>query len=207
MSKYGEYYDHTLDTEANAIRNLKQVLDYEVLDRIVDILLTVKKNKQKVITVGCGTSGTAARRVAHTLCCTEVPAYFLSPSDALHGAMGGIQKGDVVVLFTKGGNTPEIVNYIPCCKEKGAVIIGVTENRDSILAKNCDILMYISTGEEPCQWKIMPCSSTLGAVAAWDAITLTAMRFSDFTLEEFLRIHPSGKTAERLLTLIDEKHN
>lgn len=203
MSKYSQYFDHTFDVEAEAIRSLKQVCDYEVMEQIVALLLTVKQNKQKVITVGCGTSGTAARRVAHTLCCIEVPAYFLSPADAPHGAMGGIQQGDIVVLFTKGGNTPEILNYIPCCKDKGAVIIGVTENRDSALARACDILLYVSTGEEPCPWGIMPCSSTLGAVAVWDAITLTAMRFNGYTKEEFLRIHPSGRTAERLSAMIE----
>ena len=205
MSKYAQYYDSTLNIESAAIANLARLLDYEVLDSIVELLLTIKANKQKVITVGCGTSGTAAKRIAHLLNCIEVPSFYLSPSDALHGAMGSIQEGDVVVMITKGGNTSEVISYIPCCKDKGAVIIGVTENADSVLAKQSDIVMLLNSGQEPCQWGIMPCSSTLCVMAAWDAIILTAMRFNGFTKEEFLRIHPNGKTADRLTELIEKQ--
>ena len=198
MSKHGIWYDETLRREADAISDLRRTLDYETLDRIVEFLLAAKKNKQHVITAGCGTSGTAAERIAHILSCIEVPAMFLSPSDAPHGAMGLIQQGDIVVLIAKGGNTAEILNFIPCCREKGSTIIGVTHNKDSALAKNCDILMLMDTGEEPGLWKMMPCASTLGVVAAWDAISLAVMRMNGFTKEEFLRIHPGGATGETL---------
>ncbi len=200
MSKYGNWYDETLRREADAISGLMQTLDYETLDQIAELLLAVKENKQRVITAGCGTSGTAAERIAHILSCIEVPAMFLSPADAPHGAMGLIQRGDIVVLLAKGGNTAEILNLIPCCKEKGATIIGVTHNKESALAKNCDILMLMDTGEEPDMWKMLPCASTLGVVAAWDAITHTVMRMNGFTKEQFLRIHPGGATGETLLS-------
>jgi len=195
---YQDWYDQTLQREADAIANLRNTLDYQAMDRIVALLCTLKATNNRVITAGCGTSGTAARRIAHTLSCIEVPAVFLPPSEALHGAMGLIQKGDVVVLIAKGGNTGEIVKYIPCCKEKGAVIIGVTHNRDSVLAKNSDILLLMDTGEEPGLWAMMPCASTLGVIAAWDAIILAVMRLNGFTKEQFLRIHPGGATGEAL---------
>lgn len=198
MSRYKDWYDETLTREADAISGLKRTLDYETLDRIVELLLTVKQDRRRVITAGCGTSGTAARRIAHILSCIEVPAMFLSPADAPHGAMGLIQHGDIVVLIAKGGNTAEILNFIPCCREKGANIIGVTHNKDSALAKNCDILMLMDTGEEPGLWRMMPCASTLGVVAAWDAISLAVMRLNGFTKEQFLLIHPGGATGETL---------
>ncbi|MGI5919395.1 MAG: SIS domain-containing protein [Christensenellales bacterium] len=198
MSRYKDWYDETLTREADAISGLKRTLDYETLDRIVELLLTVKQDRRRVITAGCGTSGTAARRIAHILSCIEVPAMFLSPADAPHGAMGLIQRGDIVVLIAKGGNTAEILNFIPCCREKGANIIGVTHNKDSALAKNCDILMLMDTGEEPGLWRMMPCASTLGVVAAWDAISLAVMRLNGFTKEQFLLIHPGGATGETL---------
>ncbi|NLT98691.1 MAG: SIS domain-containing protein [Christensenellaceae bacterium] len=198
MSRYKDWYDETLTREADAISGLKRTLDYETLDRIVELLLTVKQDRRRVITAGCGTSGTAARRIAHILSCIEVPAMFLSPADAPHGAMGLIQHGDIVVLIAKGGNTAEILNFIPCCREKGATIIGVTHNKDSALAKNCDILMLMDTGEEPGLWRMMPCASTLGVVAAWDAISLAVMRLNGFTKEQFLLIHPGGATGETL---------
>lgn len=198
MSDYAQYYDNVLDAEAAAIRNLKKTLDYETLNRIVELLLTVKERKNRVITVGCGTSGQAAKKIAHTLNCIEVPASFMSPADSVHGGMGCIQEGDIVVFITKGGNTAEIINCIGTCKQKKAIIIGATHNPDSILAKECDILLLLDSGEEPCQWKLMPCCSTLAVIAAWDAIILTTMRFNGFTKEDFLLIHPAGATGEKL---------
>ena len=192
------WYDRTLLTEGAAIENLTKKLDYAALDRIVERLLEAKKANARVFVAGCGTSGAAARRIAHTLSCIEIPGIFLSPADAPHGAMGMIQPGDVVVLITKGGNTPEILNYVPCCKDKAATIVGVTHNADSKLAAAADILLLMDTGEEPCPWGMMPCASTLGVIAAFDAIILAAMRVSGFTKEQFLRIHPGGATGETL---------
>ncbi len=199
---YKEHFDQVLFRESDAIASLTKTLDYETLEKIVDILIRAKEEKRRVITAGCGTSGMAARRIAHTLCCTETPAMFLSPADAPHGGMGFIQKGDVVVLLSKGGNTGEIVRYLECCKEKQAIVIGVTNNPDSILARNSDYVMWIESGEEPCPFKIMPCCSTLAAIAAWDAIALTVMRYNHFTMEDFLLIHPNGNTAQRLESAI-----
>jgi len=198
------YYDQTLLAEAKAIGQLTEKLDYKVMDKIVELLLTVKPRKARVFTAGCGTSGTAARRIAHTLSCIEVPSAYLSPADAPHGAMGLIQEGDVVVLIAKGGNTPEILNYVKCCKEKGATIIAVTHNAASKLAQAAHITLLMDTGEEPCPWKMMPCASTLGVVAAWDAIILATMRLNGFTKEQFLRIHPGGATGETLSKQMDE---
>jgi D-arabinose 5-phosphate isomerase GutQ len=192
------WYDRTLLTEGAAIENLTKKLDYAALDRIVLRLLEAKKANARVFVAGCGTSGAAARRIAHTLSCIEIPGIFLSPADAPHGAMGMIQPGDVVILITKGGNTPEILNYVPCCKDKGATIVGVTHNPDSKLAGAADILLLMDTGEEPCPWGMMPCASTLGVIAAFDAIILAAMRLNGFTKEQFLRIHPGGATGETL---------
>lgn len=192
------WYDQTLLTEAKAIENLTQKLDYAALDAVALRLLKAKAENARVFFAGCGTSGAAAKRIAHTLSCIEIPGIFLSPADAPHGAMGMIQAGDVVVLITKGGNTPEILNYVPCARDKGSTIVGVTHNPDSKLAKASDLLLILDTGEEPCPWKMMPCASTLGVIAAWDAIILAVMRVNGFTKEQFLRIHPGGATGETL---------
>jgi D-arabinose 5-phosphate isomerase GutQ len=198
MSKYSKWYDITLTAEAKAIRDLTAKLDYQVMDKIVDLLLTVKRDKKRVVTIGCGTSGTAARRIAHTLSCIEIPAAFLSPAEALHGGLGFVQKDDLAVLITKGGNTSEVAACLPCLKAKGSVIIGVTHNASSILAREADITLLMDTGVEPCPFQMMPCSSTMGVIAAWDAMILSAMRLSGFTKEAFLAIHPGGATGEVL---------
>ena len=198
MSQYSQWYANTLRAEGNAILALEQSLDHEVMDQIVALLLTMKEKKRRVIFTGCGTSGTAAQRISHILSCIEVPSVFLSPADAPHGALGFVQKGDVVVMLAKGGNTAELISLIPSVLQKGATLIGVTNAKDSVLAKKADICLLLSTGEEPDEWHLLPCASTLCAIAAFDAIIHTVMRENGFTKEEFLRIHPGGATGEIL---------
>ncbi|AYH41076.1 hypothetical protein A5N82_04610 [Christensenella minuta] len=198
MAKYDQSYEEVLRIERDTLDSLLTTVDRDVLDRIVDLLCTVKPNSKKVITAGCGTSGMAAQKIAHTLSVVEVPAFFLSPANSIHGGLGAIQKGDVAVLFTKGGNTGEIVNYIPVCKEKGAVIIGVTEDETSILGKNCDILLKIAVEREPCPWKLIASGSIVAAIAVWDAIAFTVMRHNGFTKEQFYLTHPGGSVGDKL---------
>ncbi|CAK7071872.1 MAG: Arabinose 5-phosphate isomerase KdsD [Desulfovibrio sp.] len=198
MAKYDQSYEEVLRIERDTLDSLLTTVDRDVLDRIVDLLRTVKPNSKKVITAGCGTSGMAAQKIAHTLSGVEVPSFFLSPANSIHGGMGAIQKGDVVVLFTKGGNTGEIVNYIPVCREKGAVIIGVTEDENSILGKNCDILLKIVVEREPCPWKLIASGSIVATIAVWDAIAFTVMRHNGFTKEQFYLTHPGGSVGDKL---------
>ena len=201
MARYADWYTKTLTTEAAAVQALTQNLDYEVLDRIVALLLEVKARKNRVIFTGCGTSGTAAQRIAHICSCIEVPAMYLSPAVAPHGALGFIQPSDIVVMIAKGGNTAEICNLLPCCKTKGATIIATTNNPNSILAQEADIVLHLQTGDEPDVWGLLPCASMLCVVAAWDAILQTVMRLNGFTQQEFLAIHPGGATGEALTAL------
>lgn len=198
MAKYDQSYEEVLRIERDTLDSLLTTVDRDVLDRIVDLLRTVKPNSKKVITAGCGTSGMAAQKIAHTLSVVEVPSFFLSPANSIHGGMGAIQKGDVVVLFTKGGNTGEVVNYIPVCREKGAVIIGVTEDENSILGKNCDILLKIVVEREPCPWKLIASGSIVATIAVWDAIAFTVMRHNGFTKEQFYLTHPGGSVGDKL---------
>ena len=195
---YHEIYDRVLSDERDIIGSLLETLDNTVMDRIVELLLTVKKNGKKVITAGCGTSGVAAQKIAHTLSVVEVPALFLSPANSIHGGMGVIQEGDVVVLLTKGGTTQEILNYLPACKKKGAIIIGVTENGHSPLGQGSDIVLKVKVNKEPCPWGLIASGSILATIAAWDAISFTVMQYNGFTKEDFFLTHPGGSVGEKL---------
>lgn len=198
MSKYEKYYKRILDIETKNIGMMYEYLDHATLDKLVDLMLTIKSGGHKVITAGCGTSGIAAQKIAHTLSVVEIPAFFLSPAVSIHGGMGAIQKGDVMVLITKGGNTKEMLDYVPVCKKKGALIIGVTENPDSALARECDIPFIVKIDEEPCPWNLVASGSTLAVMAAWDAVALTAMQHNGFDKEQFLLTHPGGLVGEKL---------
>ena len=199
MSKYDPSIDSILDIEINNIIAVKKSLDRGVMETVIERLLRVKPEGHKVITAGCGTSGTLAERVAHSLCVVEVPATFCAPGNSVHGGMGVIQKDDVVVLFSKGGNTQEIVNYIPCCKAKGATIIGVSQNDDSVLAKQSDIYFRIFCEHEADIWDMCASASCNTIAAVWDAVAFTIMRYNGYTKEDLKLTHPGGKVGEMLL--------
>lgn len=199
MGKYDESIKNILNIEWQNIHELMGRLDLEVMEQIVDLLLRVKPEGRKVITAGCGTSGATAVRVAHSLNVCEVPAFFLAPTYSIHGGAGAIQKGDVVILFSKGGNTQEIVNYIPICKAKGAVIIGVSQNDDSILARNADIYFKVEIHRESDKFNMCASASCTAYCAVWDAIAFTLMRYNGYTKEDLLLIHSGGKVGELLV--------
>lgn len=198
MSRYDASIDNILDIEINNIVAVKKSLERDVMAKVIDCLLEVKPSGHKVITAGCGTSGTLAERVAHSLCVVEVPATFCAPGNSVHGGMGVIQKGDVVVLFSKGGNTPEILNYIPCCKTKGATIIGVTQNDDSVLARESDIYFKILCEHEADIWDMCASASCNTIAAVWDSVAFTIMHFNGYTKEDLMLTHPGGKVGELL---------
>lgn len=198
MSIYDRSIDDILDVEINNIVAVKKSLNRDIMAQVIDRLLKVKPEGKKVITAGCGTSGTLAERVAHTLCVVEVPATFCAPGNSVHGGMGIIQKDDVVVLFSKGGNTNEILNYIPCCKAKGAFIIGVTQNDDSILANNSEIYFKIHCEHEADMWDMCASASCNTIAAVWDAVAFTIMKHNGYTKADLLLTHPGGKVGEIL---------
>lgn len=198
MTKYEASIDTILDIEINNIVAVKQSLDRGVMEKIIDLLLTVKSSGHKVITAGCGTSGTLAERVAHSLCVAEVPAVFLPPGNSVHGGLGLVQNGDIVVLFSKGGNTGEILNYIPCCKAKGTTIIGVTQNDNSILARESNIYFRIFCEHESDPFDMCASASCNTIAAVWDAVAFTVMRYNGYTKEDLMLIHPGGKVGELL---------
>ena len=198
MKRYHQIYDEVLTIERDAIGNLPDALDRTVMDQIVDLLCAIRQTGKKVITAGCGTSGIAAEKIAHTLSVIEVPAFFLSPAHSVHGGMGAISEGDAVILLSKGGNTGEIASYIPVCKAKGATIIGVSQREDSILGRAADILLKVPTAREACPWDLIASASIIAVLAAFDAIAFAVMQHTDFTKEDFYRIHPGGAAGETL---------
>jgi len=201
VTKYDNSIDRILNIEWNAIKTLIETLDRNVMALVIDLLMSVKPEGHKVITAGCGTMGTVARRVAHTLSVIEVPALYCSPSNSIHGGMGVIQKNDIVILFSKGGNTQEIINYIPVCKAKEAKIIAVTQNDASILATNSDVYLKIQVDTEADKWNMCASASGNAVAAVFDAIAFTIMEFNGFTKEDLMLTHSGGGLGERLKTI------
>lgn len=184
--------------EAETISKAAERIDYDVMSQIMDLFCEVKKKGNKVILAGCGTAGQAAKRIAHTLSVVEVPAFFLSPADSVHGGMGAMQKGDILVLLSKSGNTQEVLNYLPAAKKKELTVIGVTENEASKLGLAADIVLKIKIDKEPDCWGIVSSASTLASISAFDAIAFAVMEETGYTKEEFYLIHTGGGVGDIL---------
>lgn len=189
-----------ISMEADAIGKLTEVLDEKA---VLETAKVLQNCKGKVILSGCGTSAMAAKKIAHSLCCIEIPALFLSLADAVHGGLGVLQEDDILILISKGGNTQELVNLIPACRTKKAKLIGVSENPDSKIAQAADIYMKVKAEREPCRFNMLATSSTLAVISTFDAICIALMQMTGYTREQFAVIHPGGAVGERLLNHID----
>jgi KpsF/GutQ family protein len=183
-------------TEAESLRGLERVVDPAALIHCVELLA---KCQGRVLTAGAGTSAAAARKIAHSLCCIEQPAFFLSPGDGVHGGLGAVQSSDVVVAISKGGNTREILNLVPAIKAKKAILIGVTENAESVLARESDLWLKVRVEREPDPFNMLATASTLAVIAVFDAICIILMKRNGYTREQFALIHPGGAVGDRLL--------
>ena len=186
----------TINIEGKSIMALENDIDMDVLVNVVEALADCKG---KIILSGCGTSAMAAKKIAHSLCCIDCSAIFLIPSDAVHGALGVLHKNDIFILISKGGNTSELINMIPSCKTKGALLIGVSENEESVIAKESDIYLKIKIEKEPCKFNMLATASTLAVISAFDAVCIVLMQMTGYTREKFAIIHPGGAVGSRLL--------
>lgn len=192
----------TIEIEAEAIKALMNSIDQEAVKNVVKAIANCRKGN-KVIITGCGTSAMAAKKAVHSLNCIECPAAFLTPSDAVHGGLGLLQKDDVFILISKGGNTQELVNLIPACRTKDALLIGVTENEDSVIGREADILLKIKVEKEPCRFNMLATASTLAVISVFDAICIALMQYTNYTREQFAVIHPNGAVGDRLLGKVE----
>ena len=184
----------SLKIESKAISDIIEYLDIESFSKAVDVLGTCPK----IITCASGSSGIAAKKFSHSLCCIERNAQFLSPAEAVHGGMGCIKKGDAVVIVSRGGKTVELLPIIDVCNKKEATLIAITENIDSPLAEKAQIVVPLQIEKESDKLNIMATSSFVATVALFDAMLTAIMEETDYKLEQFALIHPGGAVGENL---------
>ena len=187
---------HVWSVGAREIERLGQTVDKAALARCVEAIASCRG---RIVTTGAGTSAAAARKIAHSLSCIERPAFFLEPADAVHGALGSVQTGDVAILISKGGGTGEILRLLPALKTKKVFVIGVTENPASELARESDLVLRVRVEAEADEFNMLATTSTMAVVAVFDAICIALMAWTGYTREQFAVIHPGGAVGERLL--------
>lgn len=189
-----EIAKRSLQIERDAIADIVDYLDINSFYEAVKVL----SSSPKIITCASGSSGIAAKKFSHSLCCIERNAQFLSPAEAVHGGMGCMKKGDAVVMVSRGGKTAELLPIIDVCNKKEVILIAVTENLHSILASKAQIVVPMKIKRESDGLNVMATSSFIATVAIFDAMLAAIMEVTNYQLEQFALIHPGGAVGNRL---------
>lgn len=193
-----------LRLEAAAIERAAERLDRASVESAVNLLACCES---KVIVLGVGKSGVIAQKIAQTLTSTGTVAVFVHPSDALHGSLGMITAGDIVIALSNSGETDEILAILPALKQRQVSLISIIGNMDSTLASRSDVVLDASVDKEACPLNLAPTTSTTVALAIGDAIAMTLMEAKGQTEEDFAANHPAGRLGKRLtLKVADLMH-
>ena len=162
----------------------------------------VMKAGGHVVVCGMGKSGLIGRKIAATLASTGTPSLFLHPAEAIHGDLGMVRRGDVVILISNSGETEEIVRILPAFQRLDARIIAMTASAGSSLSKAAEITLDISVDREACPLNLAPTTSALNTLVLGDAIAVALMEARGFEEADFARTHPGGALGRRLLTRV-----
>ena len=173
-------------------------LESSINDDFVNAIKLILSTKGRLIVAGIGKSANIANKMVATFNSTGQPAVFLHAADAIHGDLGNIQEGDVVICISKSGNTREVKALVPFIKNMGNKIIALTGNPNSFLAIKSDFILNVSVEKEACPNNLAPTSSTTAQLVMGDAIAVSLLACKDFTEEDFARFHPGGILGKRL---------
>ena len=186
--------------EAEALLNLEASIN-GAFEQAVQMILGATG---RVVVTGMGKSGLIGQKIASTMASTGTPAFFLHPAEGIHGDLGMIMKGDVVIAISNSGETDEVVRILPIIKRLGASLIAMAGNPGSTLAKSGDIFLDISVKEEACPLGLAPTASTTVTLAMGDAIAVALLVSRGFKAEDFAMFHPGGALGKRLLLKVED---
>jgi arabinose-5-phosphate isomerase len=186
-----------LDLEARAIRDLVARLD-EGFDRAVDLMHTCKG---RAVVTGMGKSGLIGVKIASTLNSTGTPSVFLHPADAVHGDIGMVVAGDVVLAISYSGETEELLRLLELLKRLDVALIAMTGNPESTLARHARLHLDVRIQKEAAPLELVPTASTTAALAMGDALAMALVARRGFSLDDFARNHPGGRLGRRVLTV------
>jgi len=192
--------ERVLRLEAEAILGLIPKLDAR-FDRAVGLLHGCAG---RVIVTGMGKSGLIGRKIAATLASTGTPAYFLHPAEGVHGDIGMVARGDVVLALSNSGETDEILAIVPPLKRLGVPIVLLTGSPTSPLARQCEVVLDVSVPEEACPMNLAPTSSTTAALAMGDALAMVLLELRGLRPEDYAALHPRGTLGWRALFRVSD---
>jgi arabinose-5-phosphate isomerase len=196
-------------TEAAALEALAARLEGPMaadFDRAVDLILRCGAGNGRVVVTGMGKSGIIAQKIAATLSSTGSPALFLHPAEAVHGDLGVLMAGDVVIALSASGETEEILRLLATLKRKGDALISFCCNLQSTLATASDVALDCGVEREACGLNLAPTSSTTAMLALGDALAVAVSLRKGFKAEDFAELHPGGKLGKQLALVRDLMH-
>ena len=183
-----------IENEACAISSLKAKLDDDFAETVALIL----ENKGNLVFSGIGKSALIAQKIVATMNSTGTTAVFMHAADAIHGDLGIVREGDIVVILSKSGETPEIKMLVPLIKLRGNKIVAMVGNRQSYLAAQADYVLDVTVDEEAIPGSLAPTSSTTAQLVMGDALALILMRCRGFSTDDFAKFHPGGALGKQL---------
>lgn len=184
-----------LSIQAESLKEAKRWIGYD-FKKAVEI---IDKCKGKLVVTGIGKSGLVAQKIASTLASTGTPSIFLHPTEGMHGNLGIVHKNDVVFAIGKSGESEEILNILPSIKKIGAKIICLTANKDSSLARQSSLVLFVPIQREACPLNLAPTASSTVAMVIGDAIAIALMKKRGTDADTFALYHPGGLLGKRLL--------
>jgi arabinose-5-phosphate isomerase len=195
---YLEKARRVLEMEIFELRRLEARLDGR-FQSAVEILLECTRNRGKVVVCGVGKSGCIGGKIAATLTSTGCPAVVLDPVNALHGDLGVVSEGDVVLALSYSGETDELLSILPVLKTLGVRLISFTGVPGSTLAQNSELVLDVGVEREACPLELAPTSSTTVMLALGDALAMVLLEARGFERQDFAKYHPAGKIGRTLL--------
>jgi len=184
------------------IESLRETMDSidENFTRLVEL---IQNSQGRVIITGMGKAGHVGRKVAATMSSLGTVTYFLHPAEGLHGDLGGIKKNDVVIAFSKSGESEEVLGLIPSIKTIGAKLVSVTCRETSTLSQSADTKIHLRITEEASNHKLAPTTSTTAMIVFGDALAVALEKLNDFQPEDFAVFHPNGSLGKKLLLKVE----
>ncbi|WP_207497189.1 KpsF/GutQ family sugar-phosphate isomerase [Aridibaculum aurantiacum] len=190
----------TIEMEAQSVAGLAAYINAD-FEKAVE---AINKSKGRLVVSGVGKSAIIAQKIAATLNSTGTPSLFMHAADAIHGDLGMIQDGDVVMLVSKSGESPEIKVLVPLIKNFGNVLIGMGGNATSYMARNADIFLNTTVEQEACPNNLAPTTSTTAQLVMGDTLAVCLMELAGFTGKDFAKYHPGGNLGKRMYLRVQD---
>ena len=199
-NKIKEIAKNSIIDQSKAIKNLANFID----DSFLKSIEIIYNCKGRVVVTGVGKSAIIANKIVATMNSTGTPSIFMHAGDAIHGDLGLIKNGDIIICISKSGNTAEIKALIPILKQTKNPIVAITGNKSSILAKNADFVLNSYVEKEVCRNNLAPTTSTTAQIVIGDAIAICLLELRKFTKDDFAKFHPGGILGKKLFLKVKD---